>query len=229
VSYLARRGDYGADYAIDLIPLVERTSCDQGCARAGSDEQIAEFGSGGVCNLLALMCVPEEVAQFDAREDGIHCSARVPRWTISRGRWRRVMGGETHIRDVLAPQVEHLLAPVIGWLRCGPLTDEQRQAAVDRLADAVRVVSPGALDGHDLSVAPGPPPALRGEERAKYALYLRRRYEAGETISELVADTGRGSGTIRKLLIEAGTAFRPAGVPRSRLQGAAAVEEEGSQ
>ena len=80
MSYLARRGDYGVSLnTIDLIPLVESVSCSLGCARAGTDAQIAEFGPGGTCDLLARMCAPEEVAEFTAREDGIHCTARVPR------------------------------------------------------------------------------------------------------------------------------------------------------
>lgn len=31
-GWLPRRGDYGAHYAADLIPLVEATSCHLGCA-----------------------------------------------------------------------------------------------------------------------------------------------------------------------------------------------------
>lgn len=68
--------------------------------------------------------------------------------------------GETELDQIisavagaLASEVEHLLIPVIGWLRFGPLTDSQRQAAVDKLAAVVRLVNPDAFQGHDLTIA----------------------------------------------------------------------------
>lgn len=77
-GWLPRRGDYGAHYAGDLIPLVEATSCAHGCTKAGTQEVRDEFGPGGDCHLLALMTLPERVREIEPRADGPVCTARQP-------------------------------------------------------------------------------------------------------------------------------------------------------
>lgn len=81
-GWLARRGDYGAEYAADLIPLIEATTCHLGCVNAGSEAERAEFGPGGNCHLLAQLCVPERMAEFVPEPDGPRCTARVDPATV---------------------------------------------------------------------------------------------------------------------------------------------------
>lgn len=72
------RGDYGAEYAGDLIEIIERFNCSKGCTRSGSQADRDEFGPGGNCTVLAAVFMsPEEgIPELDPRPDGPHCRAR---------------------------------------------------------------------------------------------------------------------------------------------------------
>lgn len=65
-GWLPARGDYGTEYAAELIELVEARNCSagRGCVHAGRVRDIREQGPGGVCRLLALMSLPERVIGF---------------------------------------------------------------------------------------------------------------------------------------------------------------------
>lgn len=52
---------------------------------------------------------------------------------------------------------------------------------------------------------------LHGERRMAAALALQARYDAGQSIRDLVAHTGRTYGYVHDLLAHAGTQFRPRG------------------
>jgi nucleoid DNA-binding protein len=52
---------------------------------------------------------------------------------------------------------------------------------------------------------------LRGDERLKAARDLKARYDGGASIRQLVTETGRAAGTVRKLLDLAGAKMRPSG------------------
>lgn len=84
-GWLPRRGDYGAHYAADLIPLVEATSCHLGCARSGTQQARDEFGPGGDCHLLAILTLPDRVLEIKPREDGPVCTVRQPLAKVSGG------------------------------------------------------------------------------------------------------------------------------------------------
>jgi hypothetical protein len=51
-------------------------------------------------------------------------------------------------------------------------------------------------------------PKLVGAERARHAAKLRKVYEAGASIREVAEEDGRGYGTVRQLLLDAGTTLR---------------------
>lgn len=73
------RGDYGAHYGADLIPLIEERSCVKGCTRAGTQAQRDEFGPGGSCYVLARVSLGEYgqvIPELEPRPDGPHCTAR---------------------------------------------------------------------------------------------------------------------------------------------------------
>jgi hypothetical protein len=72
------RGDYGADDAPDLVDLVERWNCVDGCVSAGDEATRAEWGPGGNCPLLVNLFAELPVPEFEPRPDRIHCTARVP-------------------------------------------------------------------------------------------------------------------------------------------------------
>lgn len=73
------RGDYGCEYASDVIEIIEGMNCAQGCARAGGPEAIAAMGSaGGSCDILARIWSQDPVPEIDPRDDGPVCKVRVP-------------------------------------------------------------------------------------------------------------------------------------------------------
>jgi len=78
-GWTPNRGDYGAHYATDLIPLIEKRNCIKGCVHSGSQSDRDEFGPGGNCHILAMVSlgaqdvrIPELVPQVH----GIRCTAR---------------------------------------------------------------------------------------------------------------------------------------------------------
>lgn len=77
-TYVYGRGDYGSEYATDLVAKIDGWNCALGCQRAGDDAARAEFGPGGNCSLLAQLFAKVPVPEFDPRQNGIHCIARVP-------------------------------------------------------------------------------------------------------------------------------------------------------
>ena len=78
-GHVFSRGDYGAEYASDVIEIIERFNCAKGCARAGSADVIAEVGSaGGSCDILARIWLQDPVPEIDPRDDGPVCKVRVP-------------------------------------------------------------------------------------------------------------------------------------------------------
>jgi hypothetical protein len=65
-------------------------------------------------------------------------------------------------------------------------------------------------------MAPGLPLKAHGkrlsaEERIQAATVLLERYNRGESIRQLAADSGYSIGLVRNLLVEADVAFRPKG------------------
>jgi hypothetical protein len=57
---------------------------------------------------------------------------------------------------------------------------------------------------------------LAAAERVQAARILRQRYDQGESIRQLAADSGYSIGLVRKLLLEADVVFRPKGGSRWR-------------
>lgn len=73
-TYVYGRGDYGTEYAGDLIRIIEAGNCGKArCIHAGSDKDVAEFGPGGNCRSLASLFAGIPIPEFDPRDDGIHC------------------------------------------------------------------------------------------------------------------------------------------------------------
>ncbi|GAA2439655.1 helix-turn-helix domain-containing protein [Streptomyces glaucus] len=62
-----------------------------------------------------------------------------------------------------------------------------------------------------------PPPhkRVRGEQRQQLAQLLKTKYDAGASIRELAAETGRSYGSINRLLHEIGVTFRGRGGSRN--------------
>lgn len=52
------------------------------------------------------------------------------------------------------------------------------------------------------------PRRLTGAQRAEHATALRKAYEAGASIRTLAQRDGRGYGTVRQMLLDAGTVLR---------------------
>lgn len=52
---------------------------------------------------------------------------------------------------------------------------------------------------------------LRGDDRASVGRHLLERYESGESIRQLCAETGYSIGRVRRLLEESGVTFRGRG------------------
>ncbi|GGT05059.1 hypothetical protein GCM10010206_79210 [Streptomyces cinerochromogenes] len=96
---------------------------------------------------------------------------------------------------------------------------------------------------------PKPGERVGGEDRAALGKELRKRYEAGASIRDLIRETGRSYGFLHRLLDEAGvtfrgrggarpsrrpgtypvTVFRPTGEQRARLAASLRGEYEGSR
>lgn len=72
------RGDYGCEYGTDLIPIIEAHNCVKGCVSAGTQADIAEFGPGGNCHILALVAAADgtPIPELDPRQEGPHCRTR---------------------------------------------------------------------------------------------------------------------------------------------------------
>lgn len=64
------RGDYGAEYASDIVEIVERMNCSKGCRWAIEDDPTCQI----LANIYDLRPVPE----IDPRPDGPVCNAREP-------------------------------------------------------------------------------------------------------------------------------------------------------
>ncbi|MCF3101473.1 transcriptional regulator [Streptomyces roseoverticillatus] len=61
---------------------------------------------------------------------------------------------------------------------------------------------------------------LRGDARRVAAACLATRYEAGATIQDLAVETRRSYSLTRALLLEAGVAMRPKGLPKGASRSA---------
>lgn len=70
------RGDYGCEYAADIVELIEGSNCTLGCTHAGTADEIAEFGPGGLCGLLMDVLAQIPVPELRRDPDGITCAAR---------------------------------------------------------------------------------------------------------------------------------------------------------
>ena len=71
---------------------------------------------------------------------------------------------------------------------------------------------------------------VTGADRAKLGSELLRRYQKGQSIREICADTGYSIGRVRRLLVDAGVEFRGRGGTqgRSRKDGAASTARSAS-
>jgi hypothetical protein len=76
------RGDYGTEYAGDLIEIIEAHNCVKGCTRTGTPREIEDYGPGGTCEILARVSIPDAVPELDPRPEGPHCTARVDPATV---------------------------------------------------------------------------------------------------------------------------------------------------
>lgn len=79
-GWLAHRGDYGTEYAAELVSAIEQRNCSLGCAKSGTREQRRMYGPGGVCPLLALVSMGERVKGFshDGNGDAPVCTEWEP-------------------------------------------------------------------------------------------------------------------------------------------------------
>lgn len=59
---------------------------------------------------------------------------------------------------------------------------------------------------------------ITGPDRDRLSADLKRRYEAGASIRELAADTGRSYGFVHRVLLEAGVTLRGRGGAVRRKQ-----------
>lgn len=78
-GWIPYRGDYGARYSLDLIPLVEAANCSKGCTKSGTDAERDEFGPGGNCHILAMVSIGDQetpIPELVPTVDGIACTAR---------------------------------------------------------------------------------------------------------------------------------------------------------
>ena len=57
---------------------------------------------------------------------------------------------------------------------------------------------------------------VTGSDRAKLGTELLKRYEKGQSIREICADTGYSIGRVRRLLVDAGVEFRGRGGTQGR-------------
>ena len=73
------RGDYGCEYAADIVAIIERFNCSKGCVRAGTAEDIASIGGpSGLCDIALRVFETKPVPEIDPRKDGPVCNARQP-------------------------------------------------------------------------------------------------------------------------------------------------------
>jgi hypothetical protein len=79
-GWIPARGDYGAHYATDLIPLVEASNCVKGCVRSGTQAARDEFGPGGHCHILAVLGAgaDDRIPALVPEPQGIRCTALFP-------------------------------------------------------------------------------------------------------------------------------------------------------
>lgn len=76
-NWIPGRGDYGTEYAGDLVEIVERLNCSKGCTRSGTAADREAFGGpGGHCEILARIDGRAEIPELDPRPDGPHCRVR---------------------------------------------------------------------------------------------------------------------------------------------------------
>lgn len=72
------RGDYGAEYAFEIIEIIERLNCVKGCLRAGDASDIANIGPSGVCEIALRVLEEKPVPEIDHLPSGPVCNARQP-------------------------------------------------------------------------------------------------------------------------------------------------------
>lgn len=69
------RGDYGSDYAIDVIDLIEERNCSLGCRHG---DPANPDHPGGTCDILLRVATESPVPEIDPRADGPVCTRREP-------------------------------------------------------------------------------------------------------------------------------------------------------
>lgn len=80
-TWIPGRGDYGTEYASELIEVIESGNCKKGCLRSGSDAEKAEFGPGGNCGILAMVALGDgetPVPELDPTPRYPTCRVREP-------------------------------------------------------------------------------------------------------------------------------------------------------
>lgn len=79
-GWLPARGDYGTEYAAELVYAIERRNCALGCARSGTRQNRRDYGPGGLCPLLAIVSIPDRVRGFshDGNPDAPLCTDWTP-------------------------------------------------------------------------------------------------------------------------------------------------------
>jgi hypothetical protein len=75
-THVYGRGDYGTDYAGELIEKVEAWNCVRGCYHAVGQDP--EYGPGGLCHLLANLIAELPIPEFIPHARSIECTARIP-------------------------------------------------------------------------------------------------------------------------------------------------------
>ena len=74
------RGDYGLEYLVDFIDLIEQTNCVKGCKHAGTPAQITvAMTPSGICPIMAEVIQERPVREIGPRPDWPVCTARQPR------------------------------------------------------------------------------------------------------------------------------------------------------
>jgi hypothetical protein len=74
--FVAGRGMYGWHYADAAVRHVEEHNCSKGCT-VPTAADIAEFGPGGTCSLLALLFTQDPIPEFEGTDTHVICHARV--------------------------------------------------------------------------------------------------------------------------------------------------------
>jgi hypothetical protein len=95
-GWIPGRGDYGAHYASDLIPLVEAMSCRLGCTKSGTQATRDEFGPGGDCEVLAVLSLGDgetRIPELEPHAEGPRCRARVDPATVGMDPLFETLGG----------------------------------------------------------------------------------------------------------------------------------------